>query len=94
MIKKYIIISYDVVVDKKRTLLSKRLLNYGRRVQKSVFECLITEKQYTTMKGEVDAIIDMEKDSVRYYTLCKGCVSGIEVSGWGTVSESEDVIVI
>jgi CRISPR-associated protein Cas2 len=94
MAKKYMVISYDVVDDRKRTRVSKVLINHGRRVQKSVFECLITEKQYLSLKEALEKIIDMEKDSVRYYTLCAGCIHNIQFSGWGTVTENEDTIII
>jgi len=88
------VVSYDIVDDEKRTRLAKELLNFGRRVQKSVFECRLDEGKYLEMKRKVEKIIDMEKDSVRYYALCQRCVSGIEFSGWGTVTEDEDTIVV
>ncbi|MCA9742068.1 CRISPR-associated endonuclease Cas2, partial [candidate division KSB1 bacterium] len=34
-----LLVSYDIVDDKQRTKLAKRLQNYGQRVQYSVFEC-------------------------------------------------------
>lgn len=90
----YVVVSYDIVDDEKRMRLAKFLLNFGRRVQKSVFECRIDDGRFIKMKEGVEKIIDMEKDSVRYYFLCSRCVSAIEISGWGTVTEDEDVIVI
>jgi CRISPR-associated protein Cas2 len=90
----YIVISYDIVDDKKRLKVSKLLKNYGERVQKSVFECRVDEKMYLEIKGKLEKIIDMENDSVRYYSLCQKCAGNIEISGWGTVLEDDDIIII
>lgn len=83
----FYIISYDIVVDKKRTKVAKVLLNYGKRVQKSVFECVITEKQFAEMRSKVEKLMDFDTDSVRYYRICRKCIDSVEVDGWGTVTE-------
>jgi CRISPR-associated protein Cas2 len=90
----YIVVSYDIVDDRKRLRLAKELLNYGKRVQKSVFECRVDERKFLEMKGKIEKIINMEEDSVRYYSLCKKCISNIEVSGWGTITEDEELIIV
>jgi len=90
----YIVISYDIVDDKKRLRVAKLLKNYGERVQKSVFECRVDEKRYLEIKGKLEKIIDMENDSVRYYSLCQKCIGNIQISGWGTVLEDDDVIIV
>jgi len=82
------------VDDRKRYKVAKVLLGYGRRVQKSVFECLVDDRNFMEMKEEVEKLIDFEKDSVRYYFLCKKCISAISITGCGTVSEDEDTIII
>ncbi|NMG82782.1 MAG: CRISPR-associated endonuclease Cas2 [Methanosarcinales archaeon] len=41
---KYVVISYDISDDKKRNKVANMLLDYGTRVQYSVFECLIDAK--------------------------------------------------
>ena len=90
----YIIVAYDIVDNRKRTRVAKMLTSYGNRVQKSVFECRIDDKQYLKLRGNIKKIIDHEEDSVRYYTLCSRCMGNIEISGWGTVNEDEDVIIV
>jgi CRISPR-associated protein Cas2 len=53
-------------------------------VQKSVFECPdLTEKQLLTMKDTLEALINHETDSVRYYRLCRSCLRTVEWSGQG-----------
>lgn len=83
----FYLVSYDIVDDRKRTAVSKVLLGYGNRVQKSVFECVITEKQFMELRERVERLLDFEWDSVRYYKLCKKCLETVEVAGWGAVTE-------
>ena len=90
----FVMISYDVVEDKKRLKLMKFLKDYGNRVQKSVFECNLSPKNYDQVKSGVKKIINKRKDRVRYYRLCKGCVDKVEISGWGEVTEEEDFVLI
>jgi CRISPR-associated protein Cas2 len=85
----FVVVAYDIVDDDRRTRLASHLLGYGRRVQKSVFECVINDKQYLEMKAGAEAIIDMVTDSVRYYLLCRRCLQAVEISGMGTVTEDD-----
>ncbi len=89
-----VVVCYDVVDNKKRYRLAKLMKNYGSRVQKSVFECTLDERQYLTMKQSVEKLIDWELDSVRYYSLCRGCLRNVEISGLGIVTEDEDVMFV
>ena len=89
----FILISYDITDNDMRNQIAKLLLDYGTRVQKSVFECIVDEEKYIKLKQKAESIIDMEKDSIRYYFICENCKGKIEISGRGAVSEDEDVIV-
>lgn len=44
-------------------------LNYGQRVQFSVFECEVDKKQYVQLQNELKSIIDPDKDSIRFYQI-------------------------
>jgi CRISPR-associated protein Cas2 len=83
----FFIISYDIVSDRKRSGVAKVLLDYGNRVQKSVFECVITDKQLIELREKVEKLMDFDTDSVRYYRICQKCLDAVEVVGWGTVTE-------
>ncbi|MFA7481778.1 MAG: CRISPR-associated endonuclease Cas2 [Vulcanimicrobiota bacterium] len=85
--RNFYIISYDVVKNSRRNRIAKALVNFGERVQKSVFECVITEKQYYQLKEKLDKQIDRETDSIRYYRICRGCHDSVEVTGCGTVTQ-------
>ena len=90
----FIVISYDIVNNRTRYRLAKVMINYGCRVQKSVFECDLDDRRFLEMKGKIEKLIDREKDSVRYYFMCRRCRGSVEVSGLGTVREDDDVIIV
>jgi len=94
MTNKFYVVSYDITDDKKRNNVCKTLKNYGVRVQKSVFECILTDSQYCKMKGNLDKVIDYDTDSIRYYRLCKNCVEIIEITGNGHVHDEQDLMIL
>lgn len=78
----FIVISYDVQEDKRRTRIHKALKSYGQWVQYSVFECELEKKDYLRLRDRLDRLINKEAgDSVRFYFLCEGCVGHIERIG-------------
>ncbi len=69
-----VLITYDVSTEDSagRTRLrkvAKQCVNYGQRVQNSVFECQVDSVQYRQIKAILEGIIDKEKDSLRFYNL-------------------------
>lgn len=69
-----VLITYDVntisVGGRKRLYkVAKQCQNYGQRVQNSVFECILDPAQWVQLKVKLEKIIDIEKDSLRYYYL-------------------------
>lgn len=69
-----ILITYDVSTETetgKRRLrkVAKQCVNYGTRVQNSVFECILDNAQYVMLKSALSEIIDKEIDSLRFYNL-------------------------
>jgi len=69
-----VLITYDVNTEtsegkKRLRLVAKQCINYGQRVQHSVFECLVDPVQFAELRQKLEAIIDHERDSLRYYNL-------------------------
>ena len=89
-----VMVSYDIVEDRTRTKVMKFLKDYGNRVQLSVFECDLSDDQYQRMKEGVEDLINRKEDRVRYYRLCKGCVSRVVISGWGEIEQDEGFEII
>ena len=69
-----VLITYDVntetVSGKKRLRkVAKQCENYGRRVQNSVFECILDQARSVVLKQSLIDIIDENVDSLRFYYL-------------------------
>ena len=81
-----VLITYDVNTEtaagkKRLRKVAKQCENYGRRVQNSVFECLLDNAQSIALKAALTDIIDMEKDSLRFYYLGNNYQTKIEHVG-------------
>lgn len=71
-----VLITYDVSVvseggQKRLRHIAKTCLDYGMRVQNSVFECEVTPAQFVELKNELTEIFDPQEDSLRFYFLGK-----------------------
>lgn len=88
-----VLITYDVNTvsstgQKRLRKVSKICQGYGQRVQNSVFECIVDATQYTTLKMELNDVIDQSKDSLRFYQLGNNYKNKVEHFG---IKESIDV---
>ncbi|MBT9136641.1 MAG: CRISPR-associated endoribonuclease Cas2 3 [Firmicutes bacterium] len=95
------LVTYDVATEDKAG--EKRLkkvadicLDYGSRVQKSVFECTLKDKQYEQLLKRLLDCIDHEKDSLRIYRFTEAGRQNIQVFGAELYSNHErsEIIVI
>lgn len=69
-----VLITYDVNTESSagKTRLrkvAKQCENYGRRVQNSVFECILDQTQCIMLKAALSDIIDERVDSLRFYYM-------------------------
>lgn len=88
-----VLITYDVSVitaDGRRRLrkIAKTCLDYGMRVQNSVFECEVDPAQFTILKNELMEIYDPVEDSIRFYFLGKNGRKRVEHMGAKPVSDA------
>jgi CRISPR-associated protein Cas2 len=94
-IELFFLVCFDIVSDRKRYRVVKILKEYGFRVQKSVFECSrINEEQFLKMKHRIEERIDHGVDTVRYYFICRQCLSKMEFSGVGETAKILDYKVV
>ena len=84
----FLVVSYDIPDDKRRTKVAKTLEDYGTRVQYSVFEVNLAPKQIAKMRQELAQIADTATDSIRFYRLCGACYGQVEVLGAGKEVEA------
>lgn len=71
-----VLVTYDVSViaeggQRRLRKIAKTCLDYGMRVQNSVFECEVTPAQFVMLKNELMEIFDPDEDSLRFYMLGK-----------------------
>ena len=91
----FIVVSYDIVDDRRRLKVAKTLLDFGgRRVQRSVFEGYITPANLEKLQARVRTLIDAKEDSVRFYRLCDVCLESIEHMGVAQPIEEPGLLII
>ncbi|MDY5729952.1 MAG: CRISPR-associated endonuclease Cas2 [Eubacteriales bacterium] len=81
-----VLVTYDVetLTKEGRSRLrrvAKLCVNYGQRVQNSVFECSVNPAQLVSLKHELNNIIHLEKDSIRLYHMGKHWEHKVETLG-------------
>jgi len=90
----FIVVSYDIVSDRRRIKIAKALEDYGTRVQYSVFECNISNSHLAEMKRRIARLMNIEEDRIRYYRLCEDCLTGVELVGKGEITKDRDFYVV
>jgi CRISPR-associated protein Cas2 len=94
-----VLITYDVSTmteggKKRLRRVAKQCVNYGQRVQNSVFECLLEPAQFAVLKNKLEKIIDKEKDSLRYYYLGSNWKRRVEHVGAKEVIDPEGTMIV
>ena len=94
-----ILVTYDVTTETKagKTRLrkvAKMCVNYGQRVQNSVFECLLDASQYVEFRARLEEIINPEKDSLRFYKLGNNYKNRVEHVGTHPDISQDDILIV
>lgn len=94
-----VLITYDVstqdAAGKKRLRkVAKECVNYGQRVQNSVFECMLDASQLLILKDSLLSMIDEKEDSQRFYYLGNKYQTKVEHFGIKSSYEPEGVLMI
>lgn len=81
-----ILVTYDVNTEdnagkKRLRRVAKECVNYGTRVQNSVFECVLDFAKLRLLKEKLINVIDSEKDSLRFYYLGNNYKTKVEHYG-------------
>jgi CRISPR-associated protein Cas2 len=77
----FIVVTYDIPEDQRRTKVHSLLKSYGQWMQYSVFECEVSVAQYAKLRSRLEKLIKPEKDSIRFYSLCACCQGKVERIG-------------
>lgn len=81
-----ILITYDVKTStpegcRRLRRVARECVNYGHRVQASVFECVVDEAQFVILRSKLKSIIDESADSIRFYFMGNNWSGHIETIG-------------
>jgi CRISPR-associated protein Cas2 len=68
------LVAYDVSTEtltgrRRLRRVARACLDFGQRVQNSVFECEVDPAQWTTLRARLISEIDPAADSLRFYRL-------------------------
>jgi CRISPR-associated protein Cas2 len=77
----FYVVAYDIPDDKRRKKVADLLEGYGKRVQYSVFECVLTQAKYDELRSKLRKRVKLSEDSVRFYPLSRQSLSQVET--WG-----------
>ena len=94
-----VVIAYDVDTTdpagaKRLRKVAKHCVNYGQRVQNSVFECVADAATMVRIKKELIGLIDPAKDSLRFYSLGSKYQNKIEHYGAKPTYEPEGFLAL
>lgn len=93
-----VLVTYDVNTEdingrKRLRRVAKQCVNYGVRVQNSVFECIVDEAQMRVLKKKLVDEIDETKDSLRFYYLGNNHKTKVEHIGAKASISVEDELI-
>mgnify|MGYP004665224333 FL=1 len=94
-----VLISYDVNTEdsagrRRLRQIAKQCVNYGQRVQNSVFECVLDAAQCRQLQHKLVSIMDEEKDSLRFYYLGNNYETKIEHFGTKAGYKPEGLLMV
>lgn len=89
----FYIITYDISDDKRRKKVSDLLEGYGRRVQYSVFECVLEPAKYKELQKRLRQRV-REEDSIRFYPLSRHTLQNVEVWGGAPITPPPGSVII
>jgi CRISPR-associated protein Cas2 len=88
------IICYDIADDGRRNRLASALLDFGARVQESVFTATLDEELAQRMLERIAKTIDGYWDRIHVFSLCQSCGPRTLVMGTAQIPPDEDFYVI
>lgn len=91
--KRRYLICYDIEDDIKRGKLHNMLLNYGDRLQYSVFEADLSREDVADIIGRAKKYVG-EEDSMRVYPLCRKCRNSVQSLGRKSFEDSSTARIV
>jgi len=94
-----ILVTYDVSTEtaagrRRLRQTAKACLNYGQRVQKSVFECRVDQAAYEELQRQLLKIIDEDVDNLRFYRLTEPLSKNVKEFGKFRATNFEGPLIV
>ena len=94
-----VLVAYDVATDdaagrRRLSRVAKVCEGFGQRVQKSVFECVLSEVEMARLEAKLSRLINRSRDSLRIYRLRKPRASFTRIIGVDVEHDIRDPLVL
>ncbi len=89
------LVCYDITDDRRREHLAGILLDFGHRIQESVFVADLDDELAGRMRNRVKEVLDFTTDRVHIFVLCANCTLKAESLGaTATMPRDEDFYIL
>ncbi|MEW6352084.1 MAG: CRISPR-associated endonuclease Cas2 [Thermodesulfobacteriota bacterium] len=94
-----VLVTYDVSTEtpegrRRLRRVAKVCTNFGQRVQKSVFECLVDPAEWAAVRHRLVEVVNLEEDSLRFYFLGKNWKLRVEHVGAKPAYDPEGPLIV
>jgi CRISPR-associated protein Cas2 len=90
----FYLICYDITSDRRRNKVAHLFEGYGLRVQKSVFECVLTDTQLEMVNRKLEQYLNKQEDQVRFYPMSGHTRPKVVIVGFQPERQVDDVAFI
>ncbi len=88
------VVCYDISDDARRSRVSAALLDFGTRVQESVFVAHLDDELAERMRERLGRLVDVYQDKVHIFVLCAACDARTSVIGEGEIVRDPEWYII
>jgi len=92
--RSFYLAAYDISSNKRRAKIARIMESMGARVQGSVFEIWLNEKEFALLVKRSQKVLNEKEDSLRLYFLCGACQSRITIYGTGKATQAPELMII
>jgi len=83
-----VLVAYDISNDNRRARASAALQEWGDRIQRSVFLCLVDPEDVAELTDDLERIIDTSVDVLHVFRLCSSCAAAADARGQAMLEEA------
>ncbi len=76
-----VVVAYDIASNSRRSRVAAALQSWGYRIQESVFQISLEERDLAALIEEVSGVIEESDDVVHVYRLCRECRGRLRILG-------------